>query len=72
MWEHLAEYVLPEAFVNTLLLVLGVSIIAGSLGVALAWVVAVYEFPGRRFFNWALLIPMAMPGYVLAFAMAAV
>ena len=72
MWEHLAEYVLPEAFINTLLLVLGVSIIAGSLGVALAWVVAVYEFPGRRFFNWALLMPMAMPGYVLAFAMAAI
>jgi len=72
VWSHLLEYVLPVALVNTLWLVIGVATIAGVLGVSLAWIVAIYEFPGRRFFNWALLLPMAMPGYVLAFAFAAI
>lgn len=71
IWGHLATYVLPEALMNTMWLVVGVAAVAGTIGVALAWVVAVYDFPGRSFFNWALLLPMAMPGYVLAFAFAA-
>ena len=72
VWAHLARYVLPVALTNTLWLVVGVAGIAGTIGVALAWLVAVYQFPGRRFFSWALLLPMAMPGYVLAFAFAAI
>lgn len=71
-WPHLVQYVLPEALLNTLWLAVGVALIAGTIGVALAWIVAAYEFPGRGFFNWALLLPMAMPGYVLAFAFAAI
>jgi iron(III) transport system permease protein len=70
-WLHLAQYVLPEALLNTVWLAAGVALIAGTIGVALAWIVAAYDFPGRQFFNWALLLPMAMPGYVLAFAFAA-
>lgn len=72
VWQHLVQYVLPVALLNTVWLAVGVALCAGSLGVALAWIVAVYEFPGRCFFNWALLLPMAMPGYVLAFAFAAI
>lgn len=71
VWAHLARYILPEALGNTLLLVAGVSAVTLALGVPLAWFVATCEFPGRRFFSWALLLPMAMPGYVLGFALAA-
>jgi iron(III) transport system permease protein len=72
VWPHLARHVLPEALTNTLLLVAGVALGTSVLGVSLAWFVASCEFPGRRFFSWALLLPMAMPGYVLGFAFAAV
>ena len=65
--SHLARYVLPEVVGNTLKLLLGVTLIAGALGTVLAWMTTSYEFPGRRFFDWALLLPLAMPAYVLAF-----
>lgn len=71
IWAHLWRYILPEALSNTLLLVAGVATLTLLLGVSLAWFVATCEFPGRRFFTWALLLPMAMPGYVLGFALAA-
>ncbi len=70
-WAHLARYVLPEALVNTVVLAAGVAVGSALLGVPLAWFTASCEFPGRRFFNWALLLPMALPGYVLGFAFAA-
>lgn len=65
--SHLYEFVLPRVALNTVWLVLGVALLAGTLGTTLAWLVAVYEFPGRRHFSWALLLPMAVPGYVMAF-----
>jgi len=71
-WSHLARYVLPEATINTAYLVAGVAITTFGLGVSLAWLIAVCEFPGRRFFAWALLLPMAVPGYVLGFALLAI
>jgi iron(III) transport system permease protein len=71
VWPHLVRYVLPEALCNTIWLAAGVAICTSVVGVSLAWFVASCEFPGRRFFNWALLMPMAMPGYVLGFAFAA-
>ncbi|MBS1155085.1 MAG: transporter permease [Proteobacteria bacterium] len=67
IWRHLAQYVLPDVLRNTLLLVLGVGCGVLLLGVPLAWLTAVCEFPGRRFFAWALMLPLAMPAYVLAF-----
>lgn len=72
IWQHLSRYILPEALLNTLLLVAGVATLTALLGVSLAWFVAACEFPGRRFFSFALLLPMAMPGYVLGFALAAI
>jgi iron(III) transport system permease protein len=64
---HLAEFVLPELLANTGWLVLGVGIGVSVLGVSLAWLVAMCEFPGRRLFDWALLLPLALPAYVTAF-----
>ncbi len=67
VWAHLARYVLPEVTVNTLKLVIGVALIAGTLGTSLAWLTAMCDFPGRRWLEWALLLPLAIPAYVLAF-----
>ena len=66
---HLAEFVLPELLANTFWLLLGVGLSVSILGVSLAWLTAMCEFPGRRFFSWALLLPLAVPAYVLAFVM---
>lgn len=67
VWNHLLEHVLPRVTLNTITLVLGVSMLSAVLGTGLAWLTAMCEFPGRRFFDWALLLPLAIPGYVLAF-----
>jgi iron(III) transport system permease protein len=67
LWAHLREYVLPGVIANTLVLVAGVVVLALALGTSLAWLTAACEFPGRRFFAWALYLPMAVPAYVLAF-----
>lgn len=67
IWQHLAEHTLPSVLTNTFWLALGVMLGTGLLGVSLAWFTAVYEFPGRKFFTWALLLPLAVPAYVTAF-----
>lgn len=67
IWQHLASFVLPDLLINTFWLALGVAVGTGVLGVSLAWLTAVCEFPGRRFFSWALMLPLAMPAYVAAF-----
>ena len=66
-WRHLAATVLPEYIANSLWLCLGVGLLVASMGTVSAWLVATLEFPGRRIFEWALLLPMAMPAYVLAY-----
>lgn len=68
IWSHLAATVLGEYLRNTLLLCLGVAVLAGGIGAGSAWLVTMYRFPGQRFFNWALMLPLAMPAYVLAYA----
>ncbi|HMN45354.1 MAG TPA: iron ABC transporter permease [Povalibacter sp.] len=67
VWAHLARYVLPEVVANTIKLVIGVALVAGALGTSLAWLTAMCDFPGRRWLEWALLLPLAIPAYVLAF-----
>ncbi|MBZ2189162.1 iron ABC transporter permease [Alcanivorax sp. JB21] len=67
IWRHLADTVLLDLVLNTLLLVVGVGVGVLVLGVSLAWMVSTLDFPGRRFFDWALLLPLAVPAYVLAF-----
>jgi iron(III) transport system permease protein len=67
IWAHLASTVLADYIANTLGLMIGVG--AGSLliGVGCAWLVTMCRFPGRRIFEWALLLPFAAPAYVVAY-----
>ena len=67
IWTHMRQYVLPQVLKNTVILLLMVTLISGVIGTALAWVTSMYRFPGQRFFAWALMLPLAMPAYVLAF-----
>ncbi len=67
IWSHLWETQMPRLLGNTLTLVAGVSIGVTLLGVSLAWLTALCEFPGRRWLDWALMLPFAIPAYVLAF-----
>jgi iron(III) transport system permease protein len=66
-WAHLAATVLPDYVANTLLLCAGVGVGVSALGVGSAWLVTRYRFPLRGVFDWALVLPLAMPAYVLAY-----
>ena len=66
-WAHLAATVLPDYVFTTLWLCLGVSVGVLLLGVGSAWLVTRHEFVGRRQFEWALVLPLAMPAYVMAY-----
>ncbi len=66
-WRHLASTVLPEYVANTLWLCLGVGIGVIVVGVSTAWLVTMHDFPGRRLFQWALVLPLAVPAYVMAY-----
>ncbi len=65
---HLANTVLPGYVINTLVLIVGVGVGVLIVGTATAWLVTMCQFPGRRFFEWALIIPLAIPAYILAYA----
>lgn len=67
-WQHLSETVLGDYIVNTMLLMLLTGMLAGSLGVSTAWLVATCRFPGRRLLSWMLVLPLAAPAYVVAYA----
>lgn len=67
-FAHLWATVLPEYLFNSFVLTVIVAILAGAGGVGCAWLVAVFDFPGKRWFEWALVLPLAMPAYVVAYA----
>ena len=67
-WAHLARHVLPQAAFNTALLLAGVGTLVLVIGTGCAWLVTACDFPGRRVLHWALLLPLAMPTYIVAFA----
>ena len=66
VWQHQLAHVLPRVAGNTVLLLALVGAATAVLGTGLAWLVAGHDFPGRGLFAWALLLPLALPGYVLA------
>ena len=66
-WTHLASTILPQLLRNTVTLIVGVAVGTLLLGVPLAWLTSMCEFPGRRWLDWALMLPFALPAYVLAF-----
>ena len=67
IWVHLWRTYLLELVWNTLALLVGVGLGVFLLGTGLAWLVTMYHFPGRRFFEWLLILPMAVPAYVMGF-----
>jgi len=67
-WTQLAQHVLPQAALNTALLLAGVGVVVLVIGTGCAWLVTACDFPGRRVLHWALLLPLAMPTYIVAFA----
>ena len=67
IWPHLAETVLPRYVTTTLWLMAAVGAGTAVVGVGTAWLVATCEFPGRRVLKWALVLPLAMPAYVVAY-----
>lgn len=66
--SELVQTVLPDYLLTSLLLCAGVAVGVTVLGLSAAAAVTLFRFPGHRFFEWALLLPMAMPAYVVAYA----
>jgi len=69
IWPHLVSTTLPRYMSNTLVLMFGVGVLAGCAGSGAAWLIARYEFPGRRWLEYLLLLPLAIPAYVGAYAL---
>ncbi|MEQ9608286.1 MAG: iron ABC transporter permease [Kiloniellaceae bacterium] len=67
-WQHLVSTVLPRYLLNTAVLVAGVGVGVPVIGAGTAWLVTMCRFPGRRYFEWALILPLAVPAYVMAYA----
>ena len=69
IWPHLMATTLPRYLANTAILMGSVGLLAALVGTGAAWVVVMYQFPGRRWLQWALLMPLAVPAYVGAYAL---
>ncbi len=67
-FQHLLDTVLPVYVANSLLLMGGVAIGTALLGISTAWLATLFDFPGRRIFEWAQLLPLAMPAYIIAYS----
>jgi len=67
VWQHLLDTVLKDYIINSVLLMLGVTVGSLLMGVSTAWLTSLCDFPGRRLFEWALLLPLAMPAYIIAY-----
>ncbi|TFI49419.1 iron ABC transporter permease, partial [Diaphorobacter sp. DS2] len=66
-WFQIREYLLKTYAANSIILVVLTGLFTAILGVSLAWLVAVYDFPLRRFFSWGLILPLAIPPYIAAY-----
>ncbi|UZE97670.1 ABC transporter permease [Alkalimarinus alittae] len=67
IWPHLIDTVLPGYVSSTLILMAGVGSLSLFMGVGSAWLVTMCKFPGRKMLEWALLLPFAVPAYVIAY-----
>lgn len=68
LWSHVAVHVMPQAAWNTALLLLGTGLIATAIGTGSAWLMSAYSFRGRGVLEWALLLPLSVPTYIMAYA----
>lgn len=66
-WPHLINTVLPSYLKNTIILMVGVGMLSLLLGTGSAWLISMYNFPGKRWLSWGLLLPFAVPAYVIAY-----
>ena len=69
IWPHLIQTTLPRYLLNSLVLMMATGLLAGGMGVAAAWLVAMKEFPARKLLEWALLLPLSIPTYIGAYAL---
>ncbi len=69
IWPHLLATSLPRYLVNTLILMLSVGLLSAMVGTGAAWLVVMYRFPGHGVLQWALLLPLAIPAYIGAYAL---
>ena len=67
-WEHIASTLLPSYFYNSIVLLIGVGFLTFLIGVSMAWLVSVYDFPGRKYFEWLLILPLAFPSYMMGYS----
>jgi iron(III) transport system permease protein len=67
IWPHLIANVLPSSIVDTLALLVGIALVAGSMGITTAWLVTAHRFPGRNILVWLLPLPLAVPTYITAY-----
>tara|TARA_R110001599_G_scaffold72476_3_gene201109 strand:+ start:2888 stop:4552 length:1665 start_codon:yes stop_codon:yes gene_type:complete len=66
-WPHLIDTVLPTYLKNTAILMMGVGTLSLLVGTGAAWLISMYDFPGKRWLSWGLLLPFAVPAYVIAY-----
>jgi len=66
-WLHIRQYLLKNYVTNTVLLVVMTAILTAILGVTLAWLIAAYDFPLKRFFRWGLMLPLSIPTFIAAY-----
>jgi len=66
-WQHLLNTLLPDYVLNSILLMIGVALGTLLLGIPSAWLISHYRFFGSRWLHWALLLPLAMPAYIIAY-----
>lgn len=69
IWAHLVSTTLPRYLANTAILMLGVGVLTAATGTGAAWLMVMYRFPGQKWLQWALLMPLAVPAYVGAYAL---
>lgn len=69
-WYHIKEFLLKEYTINSLKIAIFTGIFTLIIGVVLAWIISMYDFPLRKFFSWALILPMAIPAYIGAYTYA--
>ncbi|TVQ84839.1 MAG: iron ABC transporter permease [Bacteroidetes bacterium] len=71
-WQHILKNLIPTYVLNTIYLMVGVALLTFLFGVSTAWLVSMYRFPGRKFFSWALFLPIALPAYISGFTWAGI
>ena len=69
-WYHIKEFLLKDYMINTVIICIFTGLLTMILGTSLAWLVSAYEFPMRKFFRWALILPLSIPPYIAAYTYA--